>query len=85
MPLDGEWARADVLRVLRDVCPNDRLDWDDIAKVYNFDLQALDDPHGVVPITAWHGAFEYVSDASARRRDHVRLVQQAGCRQLFHF
>lgn len=61
MPLDGEWARADVLRVLRDACPNDRLDWAHIAKVYNFDLQALDDPQGIVPITAWHGTFEYVA------------------------
>ncbi|WP_168206479.1 AraC family transcriptional regulator [Labrenzia sp. PHM005] len=63
MPLEGEWARADVIRVLKDMCPNAGLDWSHIAQVYDFDLEALDDPHGIVSVTAWHGVFEYVAEA----------------------
>ncbi|MBO6890856.1 MAG: helix-turn-helix domain-containing protein [Roseibium sp.] len=61
MPLGGEWARADVFRVLRDICSNEDLDWPHIAQLYNFDLASLEDPQGVVPITAWHGVFEHVA------------------------
>lgn len=61
MPLDGEWGRSDALRALRDICPDERLDWAAIARTFNFDLSALDDPRGIVPITAWHGVFEHVA------------------------
>ena len=55
MPLEGEWARADVFRVLRDISSNTDLNWPRIAELYNFDLAAIEDPQGIVPITAWHG------------------------------
>ncbi|MES0879921.1 AraC family transcriptional regulator ligand-binding domain-containing protein [Roseibium sp. SCP14] len=61
MPLEGEWARADVFRVLRDTCSNLDLDWPYIAQLYNFELASLEDPEGIVPITAWHGVFEHVA------------------------
>lgn len=63
MPLEGEWARADVFRVLRDISSNTDLNWPRIAELYNFDLAAIEDPQGIVPITAWHGVFEHVADA----------------------
>lgn len=63
MPLEGEWARSDVFRVLRDICPNADLDWLDMARRYNFDPDCLDDPQGTVPITAWHAVFEHVAEA----------------------
>lgn len=62
MPLEGEWARSDALRALRDICPDKSLDWSEIARTYNFDLAALDDPQGIVPFTAWHGVFEHVAE-----------------------
>lgn len=63
MPLEGEWARADVFRILRDTSSNGDLNWSRIAELYNFDLSSIDDPQGTVPITAWHGVFEHVADA----------------------
>jgi AraC-like DNA-binding protein len=62
MALEGEWARSDVFRVLRDICSNANLDWPYMARRYNFDLASLDDPQGVVPIPAWHAVFEHVAD-----------------------
>jgi AraC-like DNA-binding protein len=61
MPLEGEWARSDVFRVLRDICSDANLDWPQMAKLYQFDLASLDDPQGVVPITAWHAVFEHIA------------------------
>lgn len=63
MPLEGEWARSDVFRVLRDICSKADLDWPHMARVYDFDLGTLDDPQGTVPIPAWHAVFEHVADA----------------------
>lgn len=63
MPLKGEWARADVFRVLRDINSDKDLNWPQMAKDYNFDLASIEDPQGVVPITAWHGVFEHVASA----------------------
>jgi AraC-like DNA-binding protein len=63
MPLEGEWARVDAIRVLRDVCPDSGLDWQQIARTHHFDLDVLDDPQGIVSITAWHGVFEQVAEA----------------------
>lgn len=63
MPLEGEWARSDVIRVLRDICPNAGLDWPQMAQIFNFDLEVLEDPQGIVSITAWHGVFEHVAIA----------------------
>jgi len=61
MPLEGEWARADVFRVLRDISSNCDLSWPQVAERYDFDLASIDDPQGVVPIPAWHGVFEEVA------------------------
>jgi|GEM_PF-1543741 len=63
MSLEGEWARADVFRVLRDISSNSDLNWPQIAETYQFDLSVIEDPQGVVPITAWHGVFEHVAEA----------------------
>lgn len=63
MPLEGEWARADVFRVLRDISSNCDLNWPQVAERYGFDLASIDDPLGVVPIPAWHGVFEEVAKA----------------------
>jgi len=41
MPLEGEWARADVFRVLRDFSSNTDLNWPHIAELYNFDLACM--------------------------------------------
>ena len=62
MPLDGEWARSDVFRVLRDICSNANLDWPQMARDYEFDLASLDDPQGTVPIAAWHAVFEHIAN-----------------------
>ncbi|WP_428647602.1 AraC family transcriptional regulator ligand-binding domain-containing protein [Roseibium sp.] len=62
MPVEGEWARADVFRVLRDTCSNADLDWPRMARDYNFDLASIEDPQGVVPISAWHAVFEHVAE-----------------------
>ena len=62
MPLEGEWARADIIRVLRDICSNAELDWPQIARDYNFDLESLDAPYGIVPFSASTGVFEHVAD-----------------------
>ncbi|WP_434053072.1 MAG: AraC family transcriptional regulator ligand-binding domain-containing protein [Roseibium sp.] len=63
MPLEGEWARADVFRVLRDISSKCDLNWPQIAERYDFDLASIEDPQGVVPIPAWHGVFEEVAKA----------------------
>ncbi len=62
MPLEGEWARSDVVRTLRDICSNENLDWPHMARLYNFDLASLEDPQGIVPITAWLAVFEHVAE-----------------------
>jgi len=62
MSLEGEWARSDVFRVLRDICSDANLDWPDMARRYNFDLASLDEPQGTVPIMAWHAVFEHIAD-----------------------
>ncbi|MEP1931563.1 MAG: helix-turn-helix domain-containing protein [Roseibium sp.] len=87
MPLEGEWARADVFRVLRDICPNESLDWDYIAETYNFDVTVLDDPQGVVPITAWHGVFEHVANVLENDAIMFDLFNQVeiGCFSLFDY
>ncbi|MCV0428419.1 MAG: AraC family transcriptional regulator, partial [Roseibium sp.] len=87
MPLEGEWARADVFRVLRDICSNEDLDWPGIAKRYNFDLASMEDPEGIVPITAWHGVFEHVAahlDDDAAMFDIFNNVD-IGCFSIFDY
>ena len=59
-----EWARADALRVLRDGLPADVLDWKDLADRHGFELDEMDDPEGVVPITALYAVFEEAAEAS---------------------
>ena len=87
MPLEGEWARADVFRVLRDICSNEDLDWPGIANRYNFDLASMEDPEGIVPITAWHGVFEHVAehlDDDAAMFDLFNNVD-IGCFSIFDY
>ncbi len=62
MALEGEWARADAIGVLRDLCSDNDLNWDQIAKANKFDINVLDDPQAVVPVSTWHGVFEQVSE-----------------------
>ncbi|WP_346907794.1 AraC family transcriptional regulator ligand-binding domain-containing protein [uncultured Roseibium sp.] len=59
-----DWARADALRVLRDGTPADVLDWEDLAGRHGFDLDELDDPEGIVPISALYAVFEEAAEAS---------------------
>ncbi|MHA7774003.1 AraC family transcriptional regulator [Roseibium sp. M-1] len=87
MALDGEWARSDVFRVLRDICSNANLDWPYLARRYNFDLASLDDPQGIVPITAWHAVFEHVADVlhdDAAMFDLFNSVD-IGCFSIFDY
>ncbi len=87
MPLEGEWARSDVFRVLRDICPNADLDWLAMARMYNFDLDSLDDPQGTVPVTAWHAVFEHVAEAlgdDAAMFDLFNTVD-IGCFSIFDY
>jgi len=87
MPLEGEWARSDVFRVLRDICPNVNLDWPAMARLYDFSLDSLDDPQGTVPITAWHAVFEHVAvalDDDAAMFDLFNTVD-IGCFSIFDY
>lgn len=59
-----EWARADALRVLRDGMPVDLLDWEELADRHGFNLDELDDPEGIVPITALYAVFEEAAEIS---------------------
>ncbi|MBD1549574.1 AraC family transcriptional regulator [Roseibium aggregatum] len=59
-----EWARADALRVLRDGMPADLLDWEELAGRHGIDLDELDDPEGIVPITALYAVFEEAAEVS---------------------
>ncbi|QFT33452.1 AraC family transcriptional regulator ligand-binding domain-containing protein [Roseibium porphyridii] len=87
MSLDGEWARADVFRVLRDICSNEDLDWPYLAQRYNFDLASLEDPQGVVPITAWHGVFEYIAEKLGNDAVMFDLFNNVdiGCFSIFDY
>jgi AraC-like DNA-binding protein len=87
MPLGGEWARADVFRVLRDICSNEDLDWPHIAKLYNFDLECLENPEGIVPITAWHGVFEHVASSLGNDAVMFDLFNNIdiGCFSIFDY
>ena len=87
MPLEGEWARADVIRILRDISSNCDLNWRQIADRYGFDLSSIEDPQGVVPITAWHGVFEEVAralDNDAAMFDLFNNVD-IGCFSIFDY
>jgi len=87
MALEGEWARSDVFRVLRDICSNANLDWPNMARRYNFDLASLDDPQGTVPITAWHAVFEHVADALGDDAAMFDLFNSVdiGCFSIFDY
>ncbi|MCX2723647.1 helix-turn-helix transcriptional regulator [Roseibium salinum] len=87
MPVEGEWARADILRVLRDICSNEDLDWPYIARLYDFDLASMDDPQGVVPIAAWHGVFEHVAEALGSDAVMFDLFNnvEIGCLSVFDY
>ncbi len=87
MPLEGEWARADVFRVLRDICSNENLDWPGMAHRYNFDLCSLEDARGVVPITAWHGVFEQVAETLGNDAVMFDLFNniEIGCFSIFDY
>lgn len=61
MALKGEWARADAISILRNLCADADLDWELIASTNKFDLDLLDDPQAIVPITTWHSVFEQVA------------------------
>lgn len=52
------WCRCEALRVLRDHPLMEGMNWKRLAQKYDFDLEALNDPEGVVPISAWFGVFE---------------------------
>ena len=87
MSLEGEWARSDVFRVLRDICPDANLDWPDMARRYNFDLASLDDPQGTVSITAWHAVFEHVAEVlgdDAAMFDLFNTID-IGCFSIFDY
>ncbi|MBO6758365.1 MAG: helix-turn-helix domain-containing protein [Roseibium sp.] len=62
MPLEDEWARADVLRILRDRFGPETIDWQEVATKYNFCLSVIDDPQGVVSIPVWFGVFEDIAE-----------------------
>jgi len=87
MSLEGEWARADVFRVLRDICSNENLDWSQIARLYNFDLSSVEDPEGVVPIAAWHGVFEHVAEMLGNDAVMFDLFNnvEIGCFSIFDY
>ncbi|GAA0777881.1 AraC family transcriptional regulator [Roseibium denhamense] len=87
MPIEGEWARADVFRVLRDVCAKDNLDWPHIAETYKFDLALLDDPQGIVSIPAWHGVFEYAAERLGNDAIMFDLFNnvEIGCFSIFDY
>jgi AraC-like DNA-binding protein len=87
MPLEGEWARSDVFRVLRDICPNANLDWPHMARLYKFDLASLDDPQGTVPITAWHAVFEHVAEELGNDAVMFDLFNniEIGCFSIFDY
>jgi len=87
MPLEGEWARSDVFRVLRDICPNANLDWPAMARRYDFSLASLDDPQGTVPITAWHAVFEHVADVLGDDAAMFDLFNNVdiGCFSIFDY
>jgi len=87
MALEGEWARSDVFRVLRDICSNANLDWPYMARRYNFDLASLDDPQGVVPVPAWHAVFEHVADAFGNDAVMFDLFNSVdiGCFSIFDY
>lgn len=87
MPLEGEWARADVFRVLRDMCSNENLDWPLMARLYNFDLCSLEDPQGIVPITAWHAVFEHIADQLGNDAVMFDLFNniEIGCFSIFDY
>lgn len=87
MPVEGEWARADVLRVLRDICSNEDLNWPHMARLYDFDLSTLDDPQGVVSITAMHGVFEHVAEVLGSDAVMFDLFNnvEIGCFSVFDY
>lgn len=87
MPLEGEWARSDVFRVLRDICPNANLDWPAMARLYDFDLASLDDPQGTVPIPAWHAVFEHVAEVLGDDAAMFDLFNSVdiGCFSIFDY
>ncbi len=87
MPLEGEWARADVFRVLRDMCSNEDLDWPLMARTYNFDLASIEDPQGIVPIRAWHAVFEHVAKALGNDAVMFDLFNNVdiGCFSIFDY
>ncbi|PVB62928.1 AraC family transcriptional regulator [Labrenzia sp. 011] len=87
MPLEGEWARADVFRVLRDICSNENLDWPHMARLYNFELSSLEDPRGVVPISAWFGVFEHVAETLGNDAVMFDLFNNIdiGCFSIFDY
>ncbi|GAB4531281.1 MAG: AraC family transcriptional regulator [Roseibium sp.] len=87
MPVEGEWARSDVFRVLRDICPNANLDWPLMARTYHFDLDSLDDPQGTVPIKAWHAVFEHVAETLGDDAVMFDLFNgiEIGCFSIFDY
>lgn len=87
MAFEGEWARSDVLRVLRDICSQSDLDWPHLARRYNFDLASLNDPQGTVPITAWYAVFEDVADALGNDAVMFDLFNSIdiGCFSIFDY
>ncbi len=62
MELAGEWIRSDVIGSLRKLLDPDLIDWPAFAEKHGFDLASLDDPKGVVPLTASFSAFEEVAE-----------------------
>ena len=53
-----DWCRCEALRVLRDHPLTRGMNWEQLARKYKFDLDALDDPEGIAPFKAWFGVFE---------------------------
>ncbi|MTI43043.1 AraC-like DNA-binding protein [Roseibium hamelinense] len=61
MPLEMEWVRSDTIKVLKSHRAMRNIDWDALAREHSFDPAVLDDPVGVIPLSACLGIFEHVA------------------------
>lgn len=61
VPAKSEWMRSDAFKALKYYSPASRLDWQVIAKLYEFDPAVIDDPEGTVAITTLFDVFEHVA------------------------
>ncbi|WP_208987306.1 AraC family transcriptional regulator [Roseibium marinum] len=63
------------------------MDWPHIARIYGFELSSLEDPRGVVPITAWHAVFEHVAETLGNDAVMFDLFNniEIGCFSIFDY